>query len=93
MNIFYYPGVKKMYANYGISWKYIVLDVYSCVIWWGGCYERMIRFVKTSLRKVIRRSLLLSELETLLIELEAIINSCTLTYTYSELEEPSSLIF
>lgn len=52
-----------------------------------GCdfYVRMVRSVTTSSRKVIGISLILSELQTLLVKKEAIINSRPLAYIYSEL--------
>ncbi|XP_054717305.1 uncharacterized protein LOC129226700 [Uloborus diversus] len=84
----HHPEVKKFYSTLGITWKYIA----ERAAWWGGFYERMVRPVKTSLRKSIgRSSLTLSELETLLVEVEAMINSRPLTYVYSEFEEPSPL--
>ena len=58
----------------------------------GGVYERMVRSVKIRLRKNLGRSSLThSELETFLVEVEAIYNSRPLTFIYSDLEEPSPL--
>ncbi|KFM63037.1 hypothetical protein X975_02648, partial [Stegodyphus mimosarum] len=83
-----HPEIKKFYASHGITWKYIV----KRAAWWGGFYERLVRSVKTSLRKNIGKSSSTeSELETLLLEIEAMINSRPLTYVFSDLEEPSAL--
>ena len=68
-NVINHNEVKKFYADHGISWKYIV----ERAAWWGGFYERMVRSVKISLRKNLGRSSLAhSELETFLVEVEAI---------------------
>ncbi|KAG8194788.1 hypothetical protein JTE90_017229 [Oedothorax gibbosus] len=56
-----HPSVKNMFANYGILWKYSV----EKGPWWGGFWERQVRTIKTSLKKVIGRSTLcVKELET-----------------------------
>ena len=61
----------------GISWKYILQKA----PWWGGFYERLIRIVKESLRKVLGTSrLTYEELETLLLKIEMAFNSRPLTY-------------
>ena len=49
--------------------------------WQGGFYERLIGMVKQSLRRGMGRKVLYwDKLTTLLVEVEAIINSCPLTY-------------
>lgn len=49
--------------------------------WWGGFYERLVRSVKTKLKKTLGRSLLtFEELQTTLCEVETTINSRPLTY-------------
>ena len=51
--------------------------------WWGGWWERLVRSVKTSLRKSLgQRSLRKKELETVLVEIESSINSRPLTRLY-----------
>ena len=53
--------------------------------WWGGWWERLIRSVKSSLRKTLGcRSLSRSELETTIHEVEACINSRPLTFVGDE---------
>ena len=50
--------------------------------WWGGFYERMVRSVKTGLRKSVGKGVLSKKhLENTLIEVEACINSRPLTQT------------
>lgn len=68
--------------------KYIV----ERAAWWGGFWERLVRSVKTCLRKVMgRASLSFEELSSLLAEAESIINSRPLTFVYNDPEEPQPL--
>ena len=66
--------------------------------WWGGFFERMVGTVKRCLKKVIGKARLdYDELQTILIEVESIVNSRPLTYVYDELESepltPSHLLY
>ncbi|XP_064461776.1 uncharacterized protein LOC135371738 [Ornithodoros turicata] len=80
--------VEDYLACSGISWKFIPV----AAPWWGGFYERMIRSIKQAIRKTIgRRFLEFDEVATILTEVEAVINSGPLTYTYSEFNEPTPL--
>ena len=56
--------------------------------WHGGMWERMVRSVKTCLRKVLGKSCLkYEEIETILIDVEAIVNSRPITFTHTSSEE------
>ena len=60
--------------------------------WLGGFGERMVRSVKTQLKKVLGRSCLTyEEIQTTLTEIEAVINGRPLTYVYEESDEPHPL--
>ncbi|XP_066916217.1 uncharacterized protein [Clytia hemisphaerica] len=66
--------------------------------WWGGFYERLVRSVKSSLKKILGLSFLTyEELETVLIEIESSINTRPLTYVNEDDTEtiitPNHLIF
>ena len=58
--------------------------------WWGGFFERLIRSVKRCLNKILKNAKLsYEELLTVVTEVECVLNSCPLTYLFSEdIEEP-----
>ena len=60
-----------------IQWKFIVEKAQ----WWGGFYERLVKSVKTPLKKLFAKAMLHAEqLTTILAEIEAQLNSRPLTY-------------
>ena len=64
-----------------IKWQYSV----EATPWWGGFLERLVQTVKRSLRKILfRASVTYEELETVLVNVEGIVNSCPLTYIYDD---------
>ena len=68
----------------GINWKFIV----PAAPWWGGMYERLIKSMKRSLNRIIfRASVTYEELLTIVIEIEAIMNSRPLTYISNDVDE------
>ena len=70
----------------GIKWRHI-LDLAPN---WGGFYERMNSTIKRALRKTLKNAhLRYEELETVIIEIEAVMNSRPLSYVHDdELLEP-----
>ena len=57
--------------------------------WWGVFFEIIVKLVKRCLRKLLRNArLIYEELETILGEIEAVLNSRPLTYSHDELSEP-----
>ena len=69
--------VMRYLSNNGVFWKFIV----ERAPWWGGFWERLIQSVKRCLKKCIGRTTLnYDELQTLLSEVEAVVNSRPLTY-------------
>ena len=72
----------------GVIWKFIP----KRAPWYGGWWERLIGLTKTALKKTLGRAhMSLIVLETLVVEIEAVLNDRPLTYTPSELEEMDPL--
>jgi len=74
------PEVSHYLVNRRVVWKFIVDRT-------GGFWERMVQSVKRSLRKCI--GLYFDELNTLLIEVESVINLRSLTYIHDDTEGTS----
>ena len=95
-NIIRSKDVHTHLTNLRITWNFIV----ERAPWWGGFWERMVQTVKKCLRKAIgQATLTFDQLQTLLIEIEAIVNSRPLTYAYNDVEglsytiSPSHLLY
>ena len=72
----------------GIKWSFAT----ALAPWQGGFYERLIGMVKWSLRKAMgKKRYTLDQLVTLLTEIEAVVNSRTLTYVYGDFESGFTL--
>lgn len=71
-----------------MKWKFIA----PRAPWWGGWWERLVRSVKSHLRKSVGfRSLCRTELATLLCEIEACINSRPITFVGDTVDAPEPL--
>ena len=69
--------LQRHFGHLAHRWKFMV----PRAPWWGGMYERLVRSVKAALRKSLgQRSLSKTELETVLAEVEACVNSRPLTF-------------
>ena len=84
--LFKHHNVQDFAANKAIQWNFIL----EKAPWWGGYYERMVKLVKRSLRKVLGNARLTYEdLLTVVTEVEGVLNSRPITYVYAEdTEEP-----
>ena len=72
---------KHFMARHRITQRFIL----PATSWWGGFYERLVWSVKLSLRKSLGKGFLrYEELETVLCQVEAVINSRSLTYISSD---------
>ena len=68
-------------VNHNIVWQPTI----SNAPWYGGMYERLIKVVKRCLKKVLKGAKLsLDELNTIVIEVEGIVNNRPLTYIDNE---------
>lgn len=80
-NTLRHPDTLGYFACSNIEWRFIV----EHAPWWGGFYERLVRSVKTALKKVIgRRCLGFIELSTTPTEVEAVINSRPFTHMHDD---------
>lgn len=80
------PSVIRYFTQERIKWSYIL----EKAPWWGGFYERLVKSLKSSLKKTIGRAKLTQdELVTVVAEAEMILNCRPISYVSSEdLEEP-----
>ncbi|XP_064482953.1 uncharacterized protein LOC135395790 [Ornithodoros turicata] len=80
--------VQNYMATTMISWRFMP----ERAPWWGGFWERLVRTLKHALRRVIgKQSLTIEEMETVLAEAEAAVNSRPITYLHSSPNEPTAL--
>ena len=78
-----------MFVAKGIKWKFI----FECCPWCGGWWEKLIRNVKESHRKVLGKALLsYSELAAVLPRIEAVINTRPLTTVSNDVRDPTRLM-
>jgi hypothetical protein len=75
---------RKFLRDRGIKWEFNL----PRAPWTGGVFERMIRSTKRCLKKVIgKSSLSFEELETVLVEVENVLNNRPLTYVDNDVTE------
>lgn len=76
----------KYFSQLRVEWQFNL----EKAPWWGGIFERMIKSAKRCLKKSVGKNCLTyDELHTLIVEIEAVLNSRPLTYVASEdTEEP-----
>lgn len=75
-------------GRHGTMWQFIPKKA----PWYGGFWERLIGLTKTTLKKVLGRAFIsLSDLQTIVVEIEAILNDRPLTYTSTDLNDPEPL--
>ena len=68
----------------GVDWRLNML----LAPWHGGFFEKIVRSTKTLLRKTLQTAkLTYEELQTVLYEVEQIMNNCPITYYYSDNKE------
>ncbi|XP_057711992.1 uncharacterized protein LOC130929085 [Corythoichthys intestinalis] len=80
--------LREFFTDKGVTWKFIA----ERAAWWGGFWERLVRSVKTCLKRILgKTSLNFEELTTTLAEVEAVLNSRPLSYVSSDASEPQPL--
>jgi hypothetical protein len=93
--LFQSTSLKEAFNRRGVEWHFIP----KRAPWYGGFWERLIGLTKTVLKKVLGRGhVTLSSLQTIIVEIEAVLNDRPLTYVSSDIEDeepltPSHLLY
>ena len=75
-------------SSKGVTWKFIP----KRAPWYRGFWECLIGLIKATLKKVLGRTYAtLSSLQTIIVEVEAMLNDCPLTYIPSDISDPEPL--
>ena len=80
--------LKETLAREGIEWLFIPKKA----PWYGGFWERLIGLTKSTIKKVLGRAAVnLCTLQTIVVEVEAILNDRPLTYVSSDIKDEEAL--
>ena len=86
--LFCSPLLSNALSKKGVTWQFIPKHA----PWFGGFWERLIGMTKSSLKKVLGRTFTtLSTLQTVIVEIEGILNDRPLTYISSDIKDPEPL--
>jgi hypothetical protein len=81
-------SVKDTLHNHGTEWRFIP----KCAPWFGGWWERLIGLTKTAIKKVLGSAYVTYDtLQTIVTEVESVMNDRQLTYVTSESTEPEPI--
>ena len=88
MALFSSPSLTNALSKHGTEWKFIP----KRAPWFGGFWERLIGLTKLSLKKVLGRAFTtFTSLQTLIVEIEAILNDLPLTYVPTDICDPDPI--
>ena len=86
--VFASPKMQQYLDGKGIKWQFYLQ---RCP-WWGGFIEKMVMSVKKPLRKVVGDAYLsYVEFNTILLEIESLINARPITWDYDDPNEPGPI--
>ena len=86
--LFKSPSLKEAFSRRHVEWHFIP----KRAPWYGGFWERLIGLTKNALTKVLGRAhITLSTLQTVIMEIEAVLNDRPITYVSSEVEDNEPL--
>jgi hypothetical protein len=86
--LFQSQALKESLGRQCIDWQFIP----KSAPWFGGFWERLIGLTKSAIKKVLgRTSISLTSLQTIVVEVEAILNDRPLTYVSSYVEDSEPL--
>ena len=87
-DLFHSPSLSNALSKKGVTWRFIP----KRAPWYGGFWERLIGLTKSSLKKVLGRTFAtLSTIQTIIVEIEGILNDRPLTYISSDVKDPEPL--
>ena len=87
-DLFHSPSLSNALSKKGVTWRFIP----KRAPWYGGFWERLIGLTKSSLKKVLERTFAtLSTIQTIIVEIEGILNDRPLTYISSDVKDPEPL--
>jgi len=88
MNLRYSTLVQDTLSNLGVEWRFIP----QRAPWYGGWWERLIGLTKTTLKKILGRAYInLELLQTIVTEIESVINDRPLSHTSFAIDDPVPL--
>ena len=80
--------IKEVLGRQGVDWQFIP----KRAPWYGGFWEWLIGLTKQAIRKTLGRTFIsLDQLQTVMIEIESMLNDRPLTYVNSDLQDPQPL--
>ena len=86
--LFESDALKEALTHQNVTWQFIP----KRAPWYGGFWERLIGLTKQAVKKTLGRTFVtLPELETIVVEVEAMLNNRPLTYVSSDLTDPEAL--
>ena len=86
--LFESDGLKEALTHQNVTWQFIP----KRAPWYGGFWERLIGLTKQAGKRTLGRTFVtLPELETVVVEVEAMLNNRPLTYVSSDYADPEAL--
>ena len=86
--LFESDDIKEAFGRQGVDWQFIP----KRAPWYGGFWERLIGLTKQAIKKTLGRAFIsLEHLQTIVVEIEGMMNDRPLTYMYSDLQDPQPL--
>ena len=80
--------LQRQLERHNVTWRFIP----KRAPWYGGCWERMVGLTKQAIKKTLGRAFVtLKQLETIVTEIEAMLNDRPLTYVSPDLSDPEPL--
>ena len=87
-DLFSFPSLSETLSKKGVTWRFIP----KRAPWYGGFWERLIGLTKSCMKKVLGRTFAtLSTIQTIIVEIEGILNDRPLTYISSDIKDPEPL--